>query len=64
MRNVAFRVVGSLVHSIDKEFVLRGMDDGVGLVVDLLVRGRYVVGLLFSGGIGVGSRVVFLVEAG
>ncbi len=42
------------------------MGDGVGRVVELLARGRCVVELVFAGGVGgvVGSRLVFLVEAG
>ncbi len=67
LRNIAFKVVGSLTHPVDKEFVSRGMGGDVGLVVDLLARGRCVVELVFAGGRvggGLASRMVFLVEAG
>ena len=66
VRNTAFKIIGSLTHPSDKEFVSRSMGDGVGRVVELLARGRCVVELVFAGGVGgvVGSRLVFLVEAG
>ena len=66
LRNIAFKIIGSLTHPLDKEFVSRSMGDKVGLVIDVLSRGRCVVELMFaSGGMGkdLVPRLVFLVGA-
>ena len=35
LRNIAFKVIGSLIHPVDKEFVSRSIGGSTGLVVEL-----------------------------
>ncbi len=64
LRNTAFKIIGSLIHPLDKEFVLKSMGRNVGLIIDTLKRGRCIIESVFARGIDVNpySRTFFLVD--